>query len=323
MNTETELAHELDRSLRNLPSAPALDYLHAARRVRRRRRVALVVAASTSVVALGGAGVGVLSDDGREPAQVAAAGPGAERKPAAVNPGDLGPDPDYVAPEPANPVEAVDGLEGVDAYTTDEIPSWAEEFGDHGPVAIAPDGRLWVAPDAVVRRTVVDPLGPRDVNGDPITASYAVEAEFDVPEAPTNPGPTAFEGDVVWVIVHTTADNSVVGEMDEPGRWTDDFELWVDDVTAPTQGRPDFVERLVHYAGDSTEVLAAAPGVEIVRQRAGALAGITRRSAAAEVRWAGETWFVVAGTDWFEAYEPADSAPDFEAFIEWARGDLS
>ncbi|KRF11961.1 hypothetical protein [Nocardioides sp. Soil796] len=321
MTTETELAHQLERSLRNLPTAPALDYLHTAQRVRRRRRIAVALVVSTSVVALGGAAAAVVGGDDERDAEPAASGVGRERAPAVADPGTLGPDPDYVAPAPANPVEAVDGVRGVDAYTTDEIPSWAEEYGDHGPVAIAPDGRLWVAPDAVIRRTVIDPLGPGGVDADPTSVSYAVEAEFDVPEVPMEP--EAFKGDVVWVIVSRTAETATVGEMDEPGRWTDDFELWVDDVTAHDQGRPDFAARLVGYASDRSDVLEPRQGVEIVRQRGDVLAGTTKRSAAAEVRWAGKTWFVVAGTDWIEAYEPADSAPDFAAFIEWARGDLS
>ena len=60
-------------------------------------------------------------------------------------------------PEPNNPLEAQDGLEGIDFFTTDDIPAWAQEYGNHGPVALSPQGRLWVAPDATVRRVVVDP----------------------------------------------------------------------------------------------------------------------------------------------------------------------
>ncbi len=323
MNTETELGLQLERRLDHLPSVPATAYLRQGQRVRRRRRavVALSVASVATALAVGvGAVVDVVGRADAGPSTQPGGASTVERPPAVVQKGDLGPDPDYVAPQPANAVEAVDGLEGVDSYTTDAIPSWAQEYGNHGPVAIAPDGRLWVAPDAVVRRTVVDPLRPGDGQGRPLTSSYAVEAEFD--------GPEEFQGDTVWVILYTDGTGPAVGEMDEPGRWTDDFELWVDDVTSTLQGRPDFAERLVSFADAETAALTPVGSVELVRQEDDVEIGVgkasTLISSVAEVRWAGKTWFVVAerphhGDPWYDAYDPDNSAQDLPGFVDWLR----
>ena len=253
MSPDTELRSVLERALDDLPSVPAMAYLQEGRRVRRRRRTvtALVV---VPVLALGATAVveRVGSDgSGGEVATPAPSDP-------AFDPADLGPDPDYVAPEPNNPVEAVVGLQGVDHFTTVDIPAWAQEYGSHGPVALSADGRLWVAPDATVRRTVVDPY-PRGEGG--VTASYAVEAEY-------AGAPDDMKTDVVWVIISTDGSGRGTGTMDEPGRWTDDFELWVDDVTAHAQGRPSFAERLVEFAGPgSSELVPATDGVQVVHQQ--------------------------------------------------------
>ena len=307
MTADPELAAELERSLEHLPPVRATLYLRAARRARRRRQVVSGVVVA-SVLALG-VGVAVTSGHRQpDPSGVDVAGSGSVGHPPVVGPGELGPDPDYVAPEPANPVEAVDGLAGVDYFSTTGIPNWAQEYGNHGPVAIAPDGRLWVAPDAAVLRTVVDPVHPGAVDADGRPTSYAVEAAFD------NPG---MRGHVVWVIVGDGAD-----EMDQPGRWTDDFELWVDDVTAELQGRPSFAERLVHVGDDGSAALVLAAGVELVDQ-----VEVTAVLAAADVRWAGKTWYVIAqrpraGDPWSEAYDPTGSRPgskSFTAFVDWVR----
>ena len=315
MNTDTELRTILERALDDLPSVPAVVYLQAGRRVRRRRRVVTTLVV-VPVLALG-AGVWVDqagSDRGSTEGDVAKPGPSAPQ----FDPSDLGPDPDYLAPEPNNPVEAVVGLTGVDHFTTADIPDWAQEYGNHGPVALSPDGRLWVAPDATVRRTVVDPY----VRGeDGVTASYAVEAEYD--GAPDDMGT-----DVVWVIISTDGTGPGVGTMDEPGRWTDDFELWVDDVTAHLQGRPSFAERLVRLAGpESSELVPASPGVEILQQQPDPELGPEsvsgKHSAAAEVTWAGERWYVLAvdprsGDGWSDAHDTS-SQHDFASFLAWLR----
>ena len=318
MSPDTELRTTLERALDDLPSVPAVVYLQEGRRVRRRRRV-ITTLAVVPVLALG-AGVVLdqigsdATDPGKTDTGVATAVPSSPP----FDPGDLGPDPDYVAPEPNNPVEAVVGLTGVDHFTTVDVPEWAQEYGNHGPVALSADGRLWVAPDAAVRRTVVDPYAPGE---DGITASYAVEAEYaGAPDDKTS--------DVVWVIISTDGTGPGTGTMDEPGRWTDDFELWVDDVTAQDQGRPSFAERLVKFASpDSTELVPASNGVQIVHQESDPELGPNpvggQHAAAAEVTWEGKTWYVRAvdprrGDAWSDAHA-GSTQPDFAAFLTWLR----
>lgn len=182
MSAETELARQLERDLNNLPAVPATTYLGIARSARRRRRGVVGLVAASVVALGGGTALAVLAPGQPDGASLVAAGPEQLVEPRAVSPDTSLPDSDYVAPEPANRVEAVDGLTGVDSFSTAAIPSWAQEYGEHGPVAMAPDGRLWVAPEAVVRRTVIDPLGRTDAEGKPVAASYAVEAEY--PGAP-------------------------------------------------------------------------------------------------------------------------------------------
>lgn len=321
MSPEIDLRDQLDHELDHLSSREAGHYLRQGRRVRRRRRAL----AAGAVVAVSVAAVQLLAPGGsdrqssiaQEPTTVATPQPdrSTERP---VDP----PDPAFVAPEPNNPVDAVawsQASEDIDWFTTDDIPSWAQEEGSHGPVKLLQDGRLWVAPDATVRRIVVDPvLGGTGGT----TASYAVEAEY--------PGANeVLGGDLVWVFVETDGTSPGGGWMDEPGRWTDDFELWVDDATSPQQGRPSFAERLAHFADDTSDVLVpGADGVEIVRQvqdpevDPGWEPGV--REAAAEVRWAGTTWFVQAsdprdGGAWYIPYE-GSRYEDFDAFLDELAG---
>lgn len=303
--SESDLLTRLDHELAHLPSVPASTYLLAGRRVRRRRRVI----SAAAVVAIGVAAVQVLAPGQERESTVAE-----EVATDHVAHVDLGPDPDYVAPEPRNAVEAVDGLDGVDWFTTDDVPSWAQEYGNHGPVAITPEGRLWVAPDAEVARTVIDPYPPGE---DGIAASYAVEARWD--SAPEELG----DG-FVWVIIATEGTSPGTGTMDEPGRWTDDFELWVDDATAHEQGRPSFAERLLMFTDDTTDTIGVgAEGVELLHQQRDPDLGNAwvehTRAAAAEVEWMGVRWYVMAvdptdGAPWYQVW-PADTATDFDAFL--------
>ena len=310
----TELADRLDRELTGLPHRPPTAYLHAGHRARRRRRRTLggaVVGVGLALVTGAMVGTGAGGPDGPS----SATDPVVERAPSTAPTAGPGLKAGFVAPEPDNPVRARPGLQGVEAFSTDEVPSWAEEYGNHGPVSIAPDGRLWVAPEAVVRRTVLDPLRPTDGGGG-VTASYAVEAEF---------------GDrVVWVLLYTDGRSDAVGTMDDPGRWTTDFELWVDNETASLQDRPSFGARLVRFRAGTDTLVAATPGVTVVRQvRDVALSAASEqhpRSVAAEVEWRGTTWFVLAqgprhGQPWYDAYEPAVSAPDLDGFLTWLRSD--
>lgn len=318
MSPETDLLTRLDHELGDLPAAPAEAYLREGRRARRRRTAAIAVAAPVAAAAVlaafvtlgpggGGGDEAQLAQEPTAPAQV-------DETP----PVDLSADPDFVAPEPNNPVEAVEWSEvadDIDWFTTDDIPPWAQEYGSHGPVQLLEDGRLWVAPDATVHRIVVDPFG-KDTDG--VTASYAVEATY-------AGAPDSMPSDSVWVILSTDGTGHGGGEMDEPGRWTDDFELWVDDATSLEQGRPSFVERLAQFADDRSDVLVpGADGVEIVRQvqdpEVDPVWEPGTREAAAEVRWAGTTWFVQAsdprdGGAWYIPYDGADYE-DFDAFLD-------
>ncbi|RYC11134.1 hypothetical protein [Nocardioides zhouii] len=310
MSPETDLLTRLDRELDALPAVPATTYLLEGRRARRRRRVAAAVTAPAAaaaalalVAALGQGGAGDEAQLAQEPTSV----PELTNTPTI----DYSADPDFVAPLPNNPLEAQDGLDGIDWFTTDAIPSWAQEYGNHGPVAMSPEGRLWVAPDAAVRRVIVDPF----TYGEAGTArSYAVEATCAC-------APEQMTDGIVWVWL--SADGS--GVMDIPGRWTDDFELWVDDATASQQGRPSFAERLVQFADDTTsEVRSGSPDVRIVRSELDPELGPDwvqhRRAAAVEVVSGGQTWYAVAvdpgdGGPWSQAYR-ADVAPDFEGFLD-------
>jgi hypothetical protein len=314
MSPETDLLTRLDHDLDDLPAVPATTYLLAGRRARRRRRVAAAVgapAAAAAVLALVGAlgpgGPGGEPQLAQEPTGTAEVAP----SPAP----DLAADPDFVAPEPNNPLEAQDGLEGVDWFTTDDIPSWAEEHGNHGPVALSPEGRLWVAPDAEVRRVVVNPYTYGKDDG---PTSYAVEATCAC-------APEEMPDGLVWEVLST--DGS--GLMDVPGWTTDDFELWVDQATALEQGRPSVAERLARFADERTgRMVAGAPGVELVNQEPAADLGSGRvdhtRAGAAEVVHAGQTFYVVGvdpeeGAPWYRYFE-ADTLPDFAAFLTMLRG---
>ena len=316
MSPETDLLTRLDHELGGLPAVPAEAYLREGRRARRRRTATVALAAPVAAAAAIALAVSLgTGGQGREAslAQEPTAPPKVEQPVV-----DDGYDPDFVAPEPNNPLEAQDGLDGIDSFTTKEIPSWAQEYGHHGPVGLTADGRLWVAPGAIVRRVVVDPYG-KDVPG--ISASFAVEAQCGC-NLPTTPGEEPDPDKVVWVILSTDGTGVGGGTMDDPGRWTDDFELWVDDNTSLEQGRPSFAERLVRFDGE--DLVPASPGVEVVRQTAdtGYPASFASRTAAATVTYGGSTWYVMAADPrgegegpWYAAAD-GDTAPDLAAYVE-------
>lgn len=307
MTPGSDLLDRLERELHALPPVPADVYLRAGRRARHRRRA--VAAVLTGAIVVGTAQL--LAPGGGREASIA------EDPVARDHVGRVahGPDPDYLAPAPNNPVQAVEGLDGVDWFTTEDVPAWAQEYGNHGPVALAPDGRLWVAPDAEVSRTVIDPY-PRGEHG--VTASYAVEARW--ASAPDDIG----DG-LVWVVIATDGTGPGAGEMDTPGRWTDDFELWVDDATARLQRRPSVAERLLRFAdGTTSRVLPGADGVEVLREQRDPDLGPEwvqhSRATAAEVVHGGVHWYVMAvdpspGAAWYQVY-PVSTADDFDAFVD-------
>jgi hypothetical protein len=306
----TRLDHELGR----LPAAPAEAYLREGRRARR-RRTALVAAAAPAAVAVVLATFAVLGQGGQGDEASLAQEPTAPAQGEESPEADLSSDPDFVAPEPNNPLEAQDGLEGIDWFTTDDIPSWAREYGNHGPIALSPEGRLWVAPDASVRRVVVDPYTYGKAGKE---RSYAVEAECAC-------APEEMPDGIVWVVL--SSDGS--GYMDAPGWTTDDFELWVDGATAREQDRPTIAERFARFADkDSGRMVAGAPGVTLVQQEPEADLGSGRvthtRAGAAEVEYDGRTFYVVGvdpeeGAPWYR-YWPGDAEPDFASFLTMLRG---
>ena len=271
MDLDTDLARDLERAIPHLPTAPASSRLIAGRRARRRRH-AYAGAACIALLAIAtGGAVSLLS--GSTPT-------------------------------------AVDQTHTADSPSASAIPEWAQEYGDHGPVSIYPDGRLWVAPDARLIRTVENPLDTADED---VISSYAVEAEMD--------------GDLDWVFVYREGD-SVGGLMGHPGEWTNDFGVWLDDVTSQFEHRPSWAERLVHFAGDGSERLVAGLGVDIVDQTDDVvLPRLPGRpgSAVAVVTSEGTTWFVLAvdparAKPYYEAYEASVvSASTIEGFLDFLR----
>jgi hypothetical protein len=192
------------------------------------------------------------------------------------------------------------------------IPEWAQEYGKHGPVSIYPDGRLWVAPDARLIETVENPLG---TDHQDVISSYAVEAEM--------------EGELDWVFVYRN-EEGVFGEMGHPGEWTNDFEIWIDDVTSNTDDRQGLAERLVHFAGDGSERLVAGAGAVIVDQTGDVVLPNWQKHpgiAVAKVTFEGTTWFVLAmdpakGKPFYTPYdESVVSASTLDGFIDFLRNE--
>ena len=217
---------------------------------------------------------------------------------------------------------ALSGLDGPVAKAEDnptaaspspDIPAWAEEYGNHGPASIYPDGRLWIAPDARLIRSVDNPL---DSGVKTLVSSYAVEAEMD--------------GEVDWSFVYRDADG-VFGEMDDPGRWTNDFDIWIADVTSNLEHRPSFAEQLVRFAPEEgSEQLVARPGVVLVDQTDDVVLPNFEKhpgSAVAEVTFEGRTWFVLAmapahDKPFYSAYEEdVVQASTLDGFLDFLRDD--
>ncbi|QIG45535.1 hypothetical protein G5V58_24795 [Nocardioides anomalus] len=298
MNPSTRLAPALDERLTGLPAVPPEHYLGAGRRAVRRRRVRRTAVAGVLVAGVVAAGAALLPGGGPEAA--------VERPPAVA-----------ARPAPAGPswstLRVEDGVGGIDSFTTSAIPSWASEYGNHGPAAIAPDGRLWVAPDATVVRTIADP-----VVGDPaVTHSYAVEAQV--------------EGSRVWSFVYQEEGvPGTFGRLDDPGRWTVDFGIWAENEAAGVTDAPGVAERLASFADTRSADLVPGPGVTMVRQVAGvALPGrpLRARRVAAQVLVQGQTWFVLGvgkrdAVDYYEAYDATSvGADDLDGFVAFLSED--
>jgi hypothetical protein len=266
MDLDSDLAHELERAIPRLPTAPASSRLIAGRRARRRRRAYAGVAGAALVAVVAGGALSGLN------------GPISRAE-------------DRTADSPSP-----------------DIPAWAQEYGNHGPASIYPDGRLWIAPDARLIRSVdIDLQADRD----DIVSAYAVEAETD--------------GEVDWSFVYRIGDN-VLGEMDDPGRWTNDFDVWIADQTSTLEHRPSLAERLVQFAGDDSERLVAGPGAVVVDQNPDVVLPNWQRHpriAVAQVTFEGRTWFVLAmgpahDKPFYSAYEGAVvQASTLDGFVDF------
>jgi hypothetical protein len=303
MNADTLIRETLDGLAGQLPTVPPQSYVEAGRaahRARRRRRAVGGACLVASVVVAAGA-VSVLTTT----------------PPVAEDRTQTSVAPAHATRSVLSHLTVQAGVGDIDSFTTEDIPEWAQEFGNHGPVTIAPDGRLWIAPDAEVVRTVNDPYGDagREIG---IARSFAVETRWH------NPRNSAGDGGLAWSFVYQDAGSSFTqGSMDTPDRYTTDFGLWAEDQTAFRLEQPGSGERLVHFASSTSDVLEPGAEVEIVQQAPVATVG-TRppfaRQVAAEVRIADETWFVLAsgkitGREIYEPYEPALSGSDFAGFL--------
>jgi hypothetical protein len=276
MNLDTDLAQELDRAIPHLPAAPATAYLTSGRRARRRRRAYAGVAGVAVLALTGGATVSLLDD----PSATTVIG---------------------------GPATSSPGLD-------DQIPSWAQEYGNHGPVSIYPDGELWVAPDARLIRSVEIPANSFEED---MVSAYAAEAEID--------------GQVWWSFVFRTShspSDRPAGQMELAREWTTDFDVWVDYITADMQGRQRFSERLVEFADGSSERLVARPGAQIIDQTDDVVLPNWEnhpRTSVAKVTYADRTWFVIAsgprsGQPFYTPFQAeVVSASNIDGFLDYLR----
>jgi len=314
MTPATRLSTALDDRLDGLPSVPPEHYLLAGRAAGRRRRWRRTgVAAGLVVAGVLAAGQALPLGDGPQHAR--------EREPnVASGSADPGASLSSLQVEP--------GVGGIDSYTTDDIPDWATEYGNHGPAAIAPDGRLWIAPEATVVRSIDAPFGDAG-SAAGVSHSYAVEVRWERPDQGREvdgDGELGTDG-LVWSFVYQeSGQTGTGGELDSPDRWTADFAVWAEDLAADSLGRPGFAERLAQFTDDRSAELVSGAGVKIVRQVTDFGTGDREqytRQTAAEVRIGGQTWFVLAsgkkiGHAFYEAYDvPSVGASDLDGFLRF------
>src|SRR5829696_2493739 len=203
MTPGTRLRMGLDDRLGDLPYVPPEHYLAAGQAAgRRRRRRRLGLATGLVLASVFAAGQALQLGDGSEQAR--------EREPEVAS-GSVEP----VASLSSLQVEP--GVGGIDSYTTEDIPDWATEYGNHGPAAIAPDGRLWIAPEATVVRSIDQPLV--DAGGAAgIGRSYAVEVRWERPDSGRGgmdkDGGLGMDG-LVWSFIYQDRGQTVTGgELD-------------------------------------------------------------------------------------------------------------
>ncbi|MBB6626135.1 hypothetical protein H5V45_02265 [Nocardioides sp. KIGAM211] len=318
----TDVGPALDARLDGLAPLPPEHYLAAGRRARRTRR------RRRAGGALGLVAAGVLVAS-----QLLPLGSGPERarehRPDVVASGGV------VAPRSLSDLRVEAGTGRIDTFSTDEIPSWAQEYGNHGPAAIAPDGRLWIAPEAAVVRSIADPVGAGGAAAG-VAHSYAIEVKWQAPArdgagSPSTSPLEGTDGTFWWAGFQDAGSTATYGSLDDPDRWTSDFALWAENETASVLDQPRFADRLVHFADDTSKVLVAQPGVEIVRQRTDVDTGNREqyaRQSVAEVRIDGHTYFVLAdgrrsGHAFYEPFEGGVVVRDFADFVRFVAAGTS
>ena len=272
MDLDTDLAQELESAIPHLPTAPPSSHLSAGRRARRRRRAYVGVAGVAALALVIGGAVSGLSGSSSTGA---------------------------------------DGTYDADSSSAAAIPEWAQEYGNHGPSSIYPDGRLWVAPDARLIRSVENPL---DIDDEDVVSSYAVEAEMD--------------GEVDWVVRLPG-----LGETACSARWATPASgpttSRCGSMTSRRTGGPQVVsERLVHFAERRLRAAGRGPGCVIVDQTGDVVLPNWQNHpgiAVAKVTYEGTTWFVLAmdpahQKPFYSAYERSVvSASTIDGFIDFLR----
>ena len=143
-------------------------------------------------------------------------------------------------------------------------------------VALTLDGELVVRDGVEVLQRVADPLGST-----PPAHSLGLAVRD---------GATTY-----WYLLDTDGRQGTGSSSDEARRAFPTLRAWLDDQVALQTGRPTLA--LVRFTADGR--LAPLDGVTLVRQRTDVrlgndFAGPGDRTAVAEVRWRGGTWFVAA-----------------------------
>ena len=321
MTTTNRFRAALDERLGNLPPVPYDRYLTAGRRAVRRRKRRYVGLGACTAALLVSAGWALPPEGG--PQRALEANPMLAGSSAPSVGGSSTP-PSPGAPTPLSAMRVEPGVGDIETYTTTDIPPWAQEAGQHGPVSIAPDGRLWIAPGVTVVQSIEDPVAEIGASAG-VLKSYAVEVRGF--KGSDKAGGNPSDDDAWWSIVFQFNDRSVGGQMDRPQRWTVDLAVWTYNMVAGHFEETGFAESLVSFASEQSTELVPGPGVTVVRQAPFQTAPGWQdypRQTAAEVRINGQTWFVVGfgkknGAAFFDAYDMRSAGvTDFEGFLRFA-----
>ncbi|WP_180934657.1 hypothetical protein [Nocardioides ungokensis] len=176
-------------------------------------------------------------------------------------------------------------------------------------VALTLDGRLAVRDGVDILKRVPNPMGSTE----PAT-SLGLEISY--------------RGKTYWYLLDSDGTQSTGSSHDEARVSFPTLKSWLDDQVALQSGGDTLA--LVHFAGPGTATLQPLDGVTVVQQRAGVdlgpdFAGPDATTAVAEVRWQGETWFVLARRlpgsppEYFPTAASV-SAPTLAGFLDYARG---